>query len=148
MSLEDFMQMGRTKVFELIKEYDSSKGVPFLTFIYKPLGNMFIKWIQAATAEKRDLSKVISYNNCDSNGDELLDYYIDHRTNVERFVVNKIFAEQILSLKCLSSQQKKVLRYRIQGLTNDEIAKKMNAGFRSVSQSYYLAVNKIRSVAI
>lgn len=148
MSMDDFLQLGRTKVYELAKEFDSTKGVTFTTFIYKPLANRYMKWIEKETAEKRDESKVISYSLLDNTGKELVDGFIDYRTNVERYVVNKLFVEQVLNQSRLSSRQKEVLEYRLQGLKNEEIAKKIGAGFKSVSKSYYTAIEKIRRVAI
>jgi RNA polymerase sigma factor (sigma-70 family) len=135
-SLEDFMQIGRIEVLKALETFESGRCT-FSSYVYMKIKSRVIKELQSLEAEKRDNRK--------TTGTELIQLYADI-TNVEKYVVNKILVEQLLSN--INEHQKTVLFYRLQGYTFKEISALLGRGsFSTMSQAYNLAIKKMRKGA-
>lgn len=141
---DDLMQMGRQKVFEAAKKFEPGKGKKFTSFAYTLIWQEITQQFQYWGMKKRDDSGVIYYDAFDSNWDA-----VDHHTKVETYVVNKVFYQQMINLKSLSEQQKRVIKLRLSGKSLREIGDLLGIkDVKTVSGIYQRGLTKIKRVAI
>lgn len=145
-SVEDFMQIGRIEVLKGLEEFDPSRGKNFMSFVFMKVKSQLIKEVTALSTIKRDCSNVMSYHQEMDQGNTFEQFLPDHKTNVEKYVVNKVTVEQLI--KRLNKHQKKVILYRLQGYTFKEISEIFGRGTdRNMHQSYMRAIEKMRKGA-
>ncbi len=143
--MDDFMQIGRETVYKALERYNSKKGMAYTSFAYLAVKSELLKVQKSFTYKKRDISKVTSMNNTFSDGEEYAELFADS-TNVEKYVVNKIMAEQLLTR--INEHQKKVVLYKLQGFSFSEIAEILGGGKSpSVFRSYKRAIENMREGA-
>jgi DNA-directed RNA polymerase specialized sigma24 family protein len=97
-------------------------------------------------SKKRDTTHVTSIQNSTEQGDEFEIFLEDKQTNVENYVVNKVFIERLL--KRVNKHQRAVLYYHLQGYTFNEISQILGRGnLQTMHQAYTLAIKKMRQGA-
>lgn len=143
--LDDFLQISRMRVWESLESFNPQKN-KFTTFVYMIVKHEMMNQINKLQAEKRDSRKVISYQTKIEDGAELEVYIEDKKTNVERYVINKVTLEHLISQ--VNNHQRTVLYYHMKGYTFKEIAVLLGRGSEStMSQAYNLALKKMRKGA-
>lgn len=143
--MDDFMQIGRETAYRALERYDNKKGMTYTSFVYLRVRSELTKVQQGFRYKKRDASKVTSMNNTFSDGVEYAELFAD-QTNVEKYVMDKIMAEELLSYA--NPQQKKIVLYWLQGYTFDEIAEMTGNKYRTtVFRSYKRAIENMRKGA-
>lgn len=141
--MEDFLQIGRMEVLFSLEKFDSTKKTNFLSFLYLKVRNIIAKTMQHVEYQKRDNRKVSSLNIELDDGTEIIEFINDNKTNVEKYVLNKVMLEQLI--KKVNKHQKIVLSYRLQGYQFAEISKILGRGNdRSMYQAYMNAIKKMK----
>ncbi|WP_342615048.1 sigma-70 family RNA polymerase sigma factor [Peribacillus frigoritolerans] len=140
--LEDFLQIGRTCVFEAIKSYKPGKGKAFSSFAYVAIKNKFCEFIRNLERAKRDQRNEFSWNDT-VNGLDLIDIVINH-INVEKYVINKITIEILLNK--LTKRQRQIVDLFLQGYNFEETAEILGCKGkgRSLNKTYNDAIKKMR----
>ncbi|TYR75567.1 sigma-70 family RNA polymerase sigma factor [Rossellomorea vietnamensis] len=139
---EDLMQIGRREAFLASKKYRPDRGKTFTSFAFSVIKHEIIKYIVTQEAQKRDDSKTFRYEQLEEPI-ELPDY----RTNIERYVVNKLYYQQMVNHPHLSDIQKKVIVMRLHDKSLQEIADVLHIkDCRNVSQIYLRGIKKLRRV--
>lgn len=143
--LEDFLQIGRIEVLNALRKFSPKRNKNFMSFVYLKVKGELINQIVALESQKRDNRKVSSYNK-QIDGTEIMEFFSDRKSNVERYVVNKVLIEQLLER--VNEHQKKVIAYWLQGYTFKEISELMGRGTLStMHQAYTFAIKKMRKGA-
>lgn len=141
MDLEDFLQIGRTSIFEAIKRFIPGKGKAFSSFAFMVVKHKFCKYIAYLEAEKRDQRNEFSWNDTEE-GLDLIDIVTNH-INVEKYVINKVTIENLLNQ--IGGRQRQIVELFIKGYTGVEIAEMTGSGStQSVNKSYHVALQKMR----
>ena len=121
--LNDIVQMGYEITVKAVTEYVPGRS-SFTSFLYMKLTQLFGHEIQNLNALKRQ-AEVQSYN-VEFQGDESLEYYlVDHQTNVEKTVIQKVMFEEKLSL--LNEILKETFMLYFKGYTYQEIAQMLGS---------------------
>lgn len=140
---EDFMQFGRMVVFQAIDTFKPDKGMNFFSYAYLRVGSELSKLKDTQQRKKRNASQMYSLNSKTANGSEFVEFFYDHKINVEKYVVNKVLIEHLLER--VNARQRKVVLLRLLGYEGAEIAEIIGEGTPgSISQSYKLAIRKMR----
>lgn len=142
LDMDDLMQIGRIEVLNSLDGYKSDRGKRFSSFCYLNIQREILNIITILKAKKRDTSKTISLNKATDEGKEILNFVADPKHNVEKYVINKVTLEQML--KRVTKHEKKIMFYRLQGYTFDEISSLLGRGtYKSVFGSYKYAISKM-----
>lgn len=142
MELEDFLQIGRTVVFQRVSTYKPGKGKSFSSFVFMAIKHKFIQHMQFLEAEKRDQRNEFSYNDTEE-GLEIINILPSH-TNVEKQVINKITVEKMLGK--LSKRQRQIVMLSLRGYIFEEIAEMLGSkgNGKSANKTYHDAIKKMR----
>lgn len=145
MDLEDFLQIGRTVVYEMIDRYKAGNGKSFSSFAFMVIKQKFSKVIAFLEFQKRDQRNVFSYNDTEE-GLEIINVIPNH-TNIEKYVINKVTVEKML--KKLSKKQRQIVDLWLQGYIFEEIAEILGCAGkeRSLNKTYNDAIKKMRKGA-
>lgn len=146
MDLEDFLQIGRTCVYEAIKNFVPGKGKVFSNFAFVAIKQKFCEIIRNLEREKRDQRNEISWSFIE-DGLNLLDI-MPSQINVEKYVINKLTVEKMLNK--LSERQRQIVGLYLQGYVFEEIAEmlgKKGKG-KSANKSYKDAIKIMRRGAL
>lgn len=142
-AIEDFLQLGRMEVLAAIEKFDPTKENNFMSFLYMKVKNIVIQKMQYLEAQMRDNRLVESYNIELEDGTEVVEFINDNKTNVEKYVIDKLTVEQLLVR--LNPHQRKIILYRMQGYKFEEISEMLGRGsMKSMSQAYRLGIKKMR----
>lgn len=143
-SLEDFLQIGRVEIWKGVKRFKPGHNKAFISFVYMTIKHEFIKQINALEALKRDNRQSISYQTKELRE---IDFFLkDKKTNVERYVINKVTIEQLI--KRVNRHQRNVIDCYMMGYTFEEIASILGRGtFKTINRSFWDAVKKMRKGA-
>jgi RNA polymerase sigma factor (sigma-70 family) len=146
LSMDDLMQIGRLEIFKRIRGFQTGKGQKLTSFIYMLVKHEMIKVLEGLGAKKRDSRKDISIQKKLEDGNDFEVYLYDRKTDVETYVINKLYLEELL--KKVNKHQRKVLYYRLQGYEFGEISKILHRGSAaSMSQAFRFAIEKMREGA-
>ncbi|WP_447579912.1 hypothetical protein [Acinetobacter baumannii] len=141
--MQDFLQIGRMEVLFSLEKFNPSMKNSFFSFLYLKVRNIIVKTMQHVEYQKRDNRKVSSLNIELDDGTEIIEFINDNKTNVEKYVLNKVMLEQLI--KKVNKHQKIVLSYRLQGYQFAEISELLGRGNdRSMYQAYMNAIQKMR----
>jgi RNA polymerase sigma factor (sigma-70 family) len=144
MEVEDFLQIGRTSVYEATKRYKPGTGKAFSSFAFMVIKQKIIECVQFLEREKRDQRNEVKEIETEE-GLNILDIMPSY-INVERHVINKVTIENLLNQ--LNGRQRQVVELFIQGYTGDEIAERLGSGStQSVNMSYHRAIKRMRKGA-
>jgi RNA polymerase sigma factor (sigma-70 family) len=146
--LEDLLQIGRLKIYKVIDQFNPNraKSNSLTSFLYLAIKSEFQKVLITARTEKRDNSKEVSYQNKMEDDDDYEIFLRDKVTNVEKYVINKVTLEQLLSR--VNNHRRNVVYYRLQGYTFEEIAEILGRGSKkTMHQAYKLAIEAMRKGA-
>lgn len=139
-SRDDLMQIGRIEIWKIKDRFNFEKSKDFFLFAYVCVKQKIQKVARDLEAAKRDNRNVESYPDQEKERDIL---FKDSITNVENYVVNKIYIEQLL--KTINPNQRRILYYHYQGYTFEEISKILGRGnYRSMHESFHAAIKKMR----
>jgi DNA-directed RNA polymerase specialized sigma subunit len=95
---------------------------------------------------KRDTRNVVSYQAEMNDGENFEIMLEDKKTNVEHYVITKLFLEQLL--KQVNPHQRTVVYLYLQGYNFREISERLGRGsFSTMSQAYNKAIRKMRKGA-
>jgi RNA polymerase sigma factor (sigma-70 family) len=145
-NMDDLLQVGRMTVFKVMKRFNAAKSNSLLTFLFVTVKQEIIRVVQSAEASIRDGRKTVSHQKETATGEEIGFFFKDPKVNVEKFVVNKVTIEQLLSR--VNPHQRRVVIYRLQGYKFDEIAKILGRGtVKSIHASYHDAIGKMKKGA-
>jgi RNA polymerase sigma factor (sigma-70 family) len=143
--LEDLLQIGRMKVYKAIDQFNPKRGSSFTSFIYLAVKSEFQKVLITVQTQKRDNSNEMSYQN-KMEEDKEYEIFLRDQTNVEKYVINKVTLEQLLSR--VNKHRKTVIYYHLQGYSFEEISKILGRGTRAtMHQAYKLAIEAMREGA-
>lgn len=146
MSLEDFMQLGREYAFKALERYNPKRGMNFMSFVHLRVKGEMYKLRQGFQYQKRDANKLVSMNNKTDEGTEYAEFFRDPYIDVEKYVIDKVLAEELLSR--VNEHQQKIVMYRLQGYELNEIAEILGRGTAStISGSFYRAIENMRKGA-
>ncbi|MFE3973168.1 sigma-70 family RNA polymerase sigma factor [Peribacillus sp. YIM B13481] len=145
MDLEDFLQIGRTCVFEAIKSYKPGKGKAFSSFAFVAIKNKFCEFIRNLEREKRDQRNEISWSFV-NEGLDLINL-LESPTNVEKYVIKKITLENLLNT--LTKRQREIVDLFLLDYNFEEIAEILGSKGkgRSLNKTYNDALKKMRKGA-
>lgn len=145
LELEDFLQIGRTSVFEAIKKFIPGKGKAFSSFAYMVIKQKFVECIKFLEAAKRDQRNEFREIETEEglNILDLMPSYI----NIEKYVIKKITLENLL--KKLTKRQRQIVDLFLQDYNFDEIAEILGSKGkgRSLNKTYNDAIKKMRKGA-
>jgi RNA polymerase sigma factor (sigma-70 family) len=145
MSLEDFLQIGRTVIYTTVQRYDETKNTAFFTFIHLVVRSKLIHALRRLQRTKRDERYNISLNKKVSESDEF-SYKFPSNVNVERYVVTKLFLEE--QIPKLNEFQKQVLTLRWKGYQFAEISQILGrSSMDSCRKTYERALANLRKGA-
>jgi RNA polymerase sigma factor (sigma-70 family) len=123
MSHEDFIQLGYEAGFIALKKFKPGKAA-FLSFMYLCVSQAYDQQFQRIETGKRK-GEEVSYNKTISDENTMEYYYlVDHQTNVEKTVINKIRLEEKINL--LNPTQRETFLMYFSGYSYSEIAEKTN----------------------
>jgi RNA polymerase sigma factor (sigma-70 family) len=144
--LEDFMQNARMAIFSSIKNYQTGKGTSFFTFAYMVAKQSVFRIMESVQTIKRDTRNVVSYQAEMNDGENFEIMLEDKKTNVEHYVITKLFLEQLL--KQVNPHQRTVVYLYLQGYNFREISERLGRGsFSTMSQAYNKAIRRMRKGA-
>lgn len=145
MDLEDFLQIGRTCIFEAINRFKSGRGKAFSSFAFMVVKHKFCKYIAFLEAEKRDQRNEFSWNDTEEGLDlmDIMPSYI----NIEKYVINKVTVEKMLNK--LSERQRQIADLWLQGYIFEEIAEILGSkgNGKSANKIFHDALKKMRKEA-
>lgn len=145
LDLDDFLQIGRTSVFEAIKKFTPGKGKAFSSFAFMVIKQQFIKWIKFLEAEKRDQRNEFREIETEEglNIIDLMPSYI----NIEKYVIKKITLENLLNQ--LTKRQRQIVDLFLQDYNFEEIAEILGSKGKgkSLNKTYNDAIKKMRKGA-
>lgn len=146
MSLEDFMQLGREYTFKALERYNPKRGMNFMSFVHLRVKGEMHKLRQGFMYQKRDASKVVSMNNQTDEGTEYAEFFRDPYTDVEKYVIDKVLAEELLNK--VNDYQRQVVLYRLRGYELKEIVNFLGKGtVKTLSVTYKRAIENMRKGA-
>jgi len=123
--IDDLLQDGRITAWNCVHAYDPKAGTKFTTFLVASLKNRFGQHHHSQYTDKRRVRKVsVSLESTREDSpnliDEISDSIADKNFNDKSM---EIFISELLSI--LPINGRRVCEYMLQGLTMDQIAKKM-----------------------
>lgn len=140
MSHDDLIQLGYEAGLTALKKFTPGKAA-FLSFMYLCVCQAYDYQFNRLETGKRK-GETVSYNKSISDENTMEYYYlVDHQTNVEKTVINKIRLEEKLNL-CTPVQRTTFLLY-LAGYSHREIAQRMNAKNNTVSARIKKALYKM-----
>ncbi|MGE7880357.1 sigma-70 family RNA polymerase sigma factor [Peribacillus muralis] len=145
MELEDFLQIGRTAVFKAVKMFEPGKGKSFSSFVHMFIKQRIVECIKFLERERRDQRN--EFRDIETEeGLNILDL-MPSRTNVEKFVINKIMIEDFLNQ--LTERQRQVMELYLKDHNFEEIAEILGrkGKGRSLNKTYNDAMKKLRKGA-
>lgn len=142
MELEDFLQIGRTSVYEATKRYEPGKGKTFSSFVYMVIKQDISKCIQFLEREKRDTRN--EFRDIETKEGLNILNLMPSRINIEKYVINKVTVEKML--KKLSKKQRQIVDLWLQGFIFEEIAEILGSkgNGRSANKTYNDALKKMK----
>ena len=138
---EDLIQEGMMGLISAIKQYNPAKGASFKTYAELCIRRRLYTAIKSAARYKHTpLNDYVSFESSYLDENQPLQLY--SLRDPEDFVIAREQADEITEglEKCLSSFESKVLKHYLEGLSYEEIGKKVNKSVKSVDN----AVQRIR----
>ena len=146
MDLEDFLQIGREHIFKALETYNPKRGMNFFSFVYMRVNSEMHKLLATLNYQKRDASKLVSMNNKTDEGKEYAEFFRDPYVDVEKYVIDKVLSEELLSK--VNDYQRQVVLYRLQGYELKEIVNFLGKGtVKTLSVTYKRAIENMRKGA-
>lgn len=137
---DDLIQEGRLAVLECIKDYDESKGVYFLGYVKTMLKFLYLN--------KHKEKILLSLNTPigESKDQELIDILESEDGDILEEILKTEELEEIrYALESLTERQRKVIIYfYFEGYSISEIAKRMDATYRTIVNTKTNALEKMR----
>lgn len=137
---DDLIQEGRLAVLECIKDYDESKDVYFLGYVKTTLKFLYLN--------KHKEKILLSLNTPigESKDQELIDILESEDGDILEEILKTEELEEIrYALESLTERQRKVIIYfYFEGYSISEIAKRMDATYRTIVNTKTNALEKMR----
>ncbi|CAH0186870.1 sigma-70 family RNA polymerase sigma factor [Peribacillus simplex] len=145
MELADFLQIGRTSVFEALEMFKPGKEKAFFSFAFLVIKQKFIKCIKFLEREKRDQRNEVREFETEEglNILDLMPSYI----NIEKYVIKKLTLENLLNK--LTKRQRQIVDLFLQDYNFEEIAEILGSKGKgkSLNKTYNDAIKKMRKGA-
>ena len=137
---EDLRSVGMVALAKAAKSYNKDLGFAFSTYAYKIIKNEIILYFNLNKNHNTNISLSKEVLDGLELGDTIpLDY--DFFDDLEKTVENEKLYEAIESLE---ENHKKIINYRLQGLTYKQIGKIMGTSHQNVNSMYNRALNILR----
>lgn len=135
---DDFIQEGRIAIWKAALSYDASKNASFETFVDHCIKNAMLDLVRKQTS---------SSNSIINNAFDIDDIKIDKLESTKELCIEDIIisTEVVAQMKeSLTEDEKKVLEYRMEGLSLSDISQTLNKSYKTVSNISYNVRKKLK----